>query len=151
MVNQRTERWAVALADIFTQLFGATYAVSKAYDTNSDVYVKVALAAGGNNTVKAIVKLVPATAPASGAKDSLGLTQTVFGPHVAQVLFDITASSTSTTERFIVQHEVDKLGARIELFEKTAGAGNIAIADIAAGQFVTGLDFDVPFGALANQ
>ena len=150
MVNQKCERWAAALVETLGQRLGALYAGTKAYDPNPDVYVKVALVAGGNNSVKAIIKLVQAAAPASGAVDSLGLTQTVYTPHIAQVIHDINASGTTTTERFCVELEMAKLGTRIELYEKDAGAGNVAVADIASGQFVVAYDHDIWFGALTN-
>lgn len=152
MVNQKTQRWADALAEALALRLGATYTVTKGYDAADDknVYVSAALAAGGNNSVDAIIKFAPAAAPASGAKDSLGLTQTVYSPHVAKVLFDITASDgTPNAVRAKVMVEVARLGTGIEVYDKTAGAANIVLADITAANIIATID-DLAWGSLAN-
>jgi hypothetical protein len=154
MVNQKCERWAQALVDSLSAILGSLYTVTKAFDANSDVYVKVALAAGGNNSVKAIVKLAPAAPPASGKYDSLGLAQTVYSPHVASIAFDITTPfSTGTTEkeRAIVDWQVVTLGTHVDWYSKAVGAGNLAVTDIDVANFVAGVDnIDTRNGTLSN-
>jgi hypothetical protein len=153
MVNAKTTRWAQALLDNLTLLLGATgtaYNVTQAYDTNTDIYVTAALAAGGNHSNVAIIKLIPTTAPASGAKDSLGLGQTVYSPHIVQVLFDInTASGTSEVVRAYAMVLAARLGARVEVYGKDPGAGNVAVTDIASANFKASLD-DIIFGVIGN-
>jgi hypothetical protein len=154
MVNQKCTRWAKALVDILTVRLGALYTVTQAYDASTDIYVKVALVAGGNNSVKAIIKLAPATAPASGKYDSLGLTQTVYTPHVASILFDITtpfSAGTTEVERATVDHEVLALGTRVEWYSKIFTGTNMVVTDIAAANFIVGIDnVDIASGALSN-
>lgn len=152
MVNQKCERWAQALVDKLSRRLGSSYTVTKLYDTNSDVYVKVVTGAGPNNKVHAIIKLVPASPPASGQYDSLGLTQTVYTPHIAQVAFDITAAVGATeTEKFIVLRDALVLGTRVELYEKDCTGSTLVIADVAAANFIYGADNTASdFGAMAN-
>lgn len=152
MVDQRAERWSQAIVDSLSLRLGSLYAVTKTYDSTPDIYVKVALVAGGNNSVRAIVKLVPATAPACGGKDSLGLTQIVYSPHTAAIAYDITAVVfTTAIERFWVDRIVFSLGTRVEIYEKTVGASNLVVADVAVGNFVVGADnINETFGAMCN-
>ena len=154
MVNAKCERWAQALVDNLSQVLGALYTVTKAYDTNTDVYVSVALAAGGNNSVKSLIRIKPAAAPASGAKDSLGLTQTVYTPHVAQVLFDITtpfSAGTTEKERAIIDWQVLALGVHVDFYSETAAGSNIAVADFATATLNASVDnIDLRNGTLSN-
>jgi hypothetical protein len=132
MTNQKCQRWAQDIADTLSMVLGSLYTVSIAFDSNTDVYVTVALAAGGNNSVKALISLRPAAPPASGAVDSLGLTQTVYTPHIAAILYDITtpfSAGTTEKERAIVDWKVLSLGTHVDFYSETAAGSNIAIAD----------------------
>lgn len=134
MTNPKVERWAQALVDSLQALLGSLYTVTKAYEAvTHDIYVSVALVAGGNNSVKSLIKLAPASPPASGATDSLGLAQTVYTPHYAAVIFDITtpfSAGATEKERAVITHRVASLGTHVDFYSKAAGAGNLVIADI---------------------
>lgn len=154
MVNQKCERWAQALVDSLSAILGSLYVVTKAYDASSDVYVSVARLAGGNNSVKSIVKLAPAAPPASGAFDSLGLAQTVYSPHVASIAFDITtpfSAGTTEKERAIIDWQVTSLGTHVDWYSKAVGAANLAVTDITSANFIAGVDnIDTRNGTLSN-
>lgn len=154
MTNAKVERWAQALVDSLSTILGSLYTVTKAYDASIDVYVKVALAAGGNNSVKAIIKLAPAAPPASGQSDSLGLAQTVYTPHVASIAYDITtpfSAGTTEKERAIVDWQVLGFGTHVDWYSKAVGASNLAVTDIAAVNFVAGVgNIDTRNGTLSN-
>lgn len=158
MTNAKVERWAAALVDSLTNLFGALYTVTKAYEAvTNDIYVKVALVAGGNNSVKALIKLAPAAVAASGKFDSLGLTQTVYSPHVASIIFDITtpfSAGTTEKERAVIDAKVVALGTHVDWYSKAAGAGNLVIADITSvggTNYIASLDnVDDRNGTLSN-
>ncbi len=133
MVNEKCQRWSQAVADDLALLLGSLYSTTVLYDTNSDVYVKVALVAGGSNSVKALISIKPGAAPASGAYDSLGLTQTVYTPHIIRVMIDRTtpfSAGTTLKELETIAHELDALGVRIQWYSETASGSNIAIADL---------------------
>lgn len=141
MTNTKCELWARSIQEKLALRLGSTYHVTKQYDSSSDIYVSVALVAGGNNSVRAIVKLAPVAAPASAAYDLIGHAQKVYTPHVASVAFDITASvGTTDTEKFWVLRQILALGTRVDLYEKSVGASNLVVADIAAGNFVVGAE-----------
>lgn len=127
-------------ADLLVQTLGfrlPSSAVAKTYDASGDVYVTVTTGTG-NNSVDGIVKFVRASAPASGAYDALGLAQTVYSPHICQVLFDITAS-VGTTEAYKAQIlcECARIGMKVELYEVDATGSNIAVAGITSANFIT--------------
>lgn len=154
MVNQKVTRWAQALVDQLSALLGSLYTVTTAFDGNTDIYVTVALVAGGNNSTKAVIRLKPASPAASGLTDSLGLTQTVYSPHVVQVIYDITtpfSAGTTELERAYIDGKIVVLGTRVEWYSKAIGASNIAVTDIAAANFIAALDnVDPVFGPLSN-
>lgn len=160
MVNAKCERWAQALVDSLQTVLGSLYTVTKAYDASTNIYVKVALVAGGNNSVKALISLRPASAPASGQYDSLGLGATVYTPHIAAILFDITtpfSAGTTEKERAIVSRAVTALGTRVDFYSETAVGTNIAVADFpfqatpGSATLIVSLDnVEGVFGAMAN-
>jgi hypothetical protein len=105
----KTERLATALFDILTQRLAVAYPataipVIKNYDANNDVYLTVTV----TPELDAIIKFEPDAAPASGAVDSLGITQTVFNPHIIRVGFDIgtQASVTATLATAVATNAV---------------------------------------------
>lgn len=160
MVNAKCERWAQALVDSLQAIFGSTYTVTKGYDASSNIYVQLATVAGTNNKVKAVISLRPATAPASGAYDSLGLAQTVYTPHIAAVLFDITtpfSAGSTEKERALVSRAALSLGTRVDVYSYAVGAGNIAVTDFpfqatpGTATLIVSMDnVEGNFGAMAN-
>jgi hypothetical protein len=155
MTNQKVERWCQALADKFTAIFGSTYTITKAYDASSDLYIKVQVGAGPNNIVHAIVRIKPDAAPASGAYDSLGLAQTVFCPHVAEVMFDITtpfSAGATEAERAVICQQVMALGTKVKMYSYAVGSGNIAVTDFASNATLRATlnNVEGSFGAMAN-
>jgi uncharacterized protein YaiE (UPF0345 family) len=154
MQNEKTLRFCTAIADNLNLVLGSLYSATVNFDTNSDSYVKLALVAGGNNSVKALIKIAPASPPASGKVDSLGLTQTVYTPHVASVLYDITtpfSAGTTEKERAIVDWQVISLGTHVDWYSETAAGTNIAVADFATATLRASVDnIDLRNGTLSN-
>lgn len=158
MFTQPSIRIAQALADRLSQVtaqqYGAgIYTVSPiTYGAANDVYVTVALAAGGANSVQAIIDVHAVAAPASGAVDSLGLVQYVYTPHEIDVLFDKNATTpTPESLKFIVDQTVCRFGTMVAWFEADGGVGNIAVSGIIAANLVVGpLAADFEFGQLAS-
>jgi hypothetical protein len=145
MVNQRIERWADAVKDALAFRLGGI--VTKSYDANKDCFLTIP---SGN----LIIKFEVAEAPVSGAKDSLGLTQTVYAPHVVKVLWDngVTAgggAAATENEKFQVYAEVVRLGAKVQAYSVDAGADGLVIADLATATLV-GTYENLEFGGIAN-
>ena len=142
MVNAKMDLQSSLLAEkLNLRLQTATYPVpvTKAYDTNGDVYLAITV----SSTIDAIIRFTTVAAPASGATDGLGLTQRVYTPHLAQVLFDI-AATTGTTElvKFQILGEIMRVGTQVDLYEidasgKAGGSQFLQLVDIAVGNFVS--------------
>jgi len=150
-----SNRVAQAIVDDLTLLFGSTYTVSLSYDATSGYPIVTVVTGSGNNSVRAIVYITPAIAPASGAYDSLGLNQVVYTPHIVSVLFDTTASvGTTAKEQLYVLKETLALGSHLDLYNKAEGAGNIARSDITSQggtNWIASVDnIDLRNGTLSN-
>ena len=126
----KSDRMASVLADNLNMRLGAGVAV-KSYDASGDAVVTLTIGSG-DGSVQAIVRIKPI---ASIQKDSLGNTQTSYGPHVTQVLFDTDASvGTTSANKLAVLGEIFKFSTKVEWYDKdpadTGGTDVIAIADI---------------------
>jgi hypothetical protein len=134
--NAKTDAWARQLKDNLTQRL-STATMSIAYDSSSDVYVKVTVGSG-NNSLKSIIRLKPVTLLGT---DIFGNTAVAVTPHVAQVLFDDTTHGTTTTDalKLAVWGEVMALGCKVEGYTITASGSVITISSFgsatAAGTF----------------
>lgn len=156
--TQKQERFAVALTDLLNLKLATTtdptpavksYAADAA-TTGTDIIVTVTFGTG-NNAIECIIRFTNAAAPVNGKYDSLGLPQTVYTPGLTKVVFDKNVSGTPAGSLGGVAAKVRYqvlaalcVGQRVEVFEKDAGAGNLAVADSAVAitdaSFVTAIE-----------
>jgi hypothetical protein len=155
MMNRKTDLTADLLVEKLAMRL-PTATVVKAYDASGDAYVTVVVGSG-NNSVEAIAKFVPGPSSAAGQYDALGLAQRVYSPHIAQLLFDSNVAGTpggslggtAWTVKTAVYGEVMRNGMRVDVYVKDAGAGNLAVTDIAVGNFSSTFN-SLEWGSLAS-
>lgn len=95
MFNEKIARLAKALTDDLTLRLASAAnpnPVAVGYDSNQDLYLTVTDQPGS----QAIVKFETDAALAAGAKDSLGLSQSVYTPHITKLGLDEGAAATDT-------------------------------------------------------
>lgn len=110
-------------------LAGGAVAVAAVSGQGDDVF---AFTVGG--TTKAIVQITQWTATTPGGLDGIGLTQRVYAPHIAKVIFD--ADDTIADVHARVMYELAKIGVKVEVYAHAT----VSFANIAAANLKTVLD-----------
>lgn len=120
MTNIKIERLGQALVDELKRRLPATSVIASNHDASGDLYLNVQRGVGD----AAIVKFETVSAEASGALDSLGLSQTVYTPHATKVGIDSGALGTQASETVTLVGVVatDKVTINGHDFVAVAGA-----------------------------
>lgn len=124
----------------------------KGFDSDQNPTLLVGAAAAGS--AGALIKVKPQDWPL--AKDVLGLTATIFTPHVIQVCFEANnaagaaADVNSLAQIASIVMEVALRGTRVEIFSETNGAA-VGVADLVDAKKVLTFDPLIEAGMIANQ
>lgn len=123
----------------------ASLAQTKSFGANGEAQLALGSLATDSDSV--LIQFAPV---ATNAKDVLGAAQTVFGPHVANIVLEAGSTGFTWKTRASVIGILLSRGIELNVYERTHGTG-VAYTDITSGNLKTTVDLQLQYPGMSGQ